>query len=122
MQQLRQQKLEAQQAFSAVADRECKSEAKDKKRKCFTYSRTGTCKYGDNCKFEYSCRECAKFKAGSCAYGDACKYLRSTSIESRPEATVVAVTTKQRQLSIREVLAQTLRQISSLMFKLRTGI
>ena len=96
MQQLRQQMLEAQQAFSALADRECKSEAKDNKQKCFTYSRTGSCKYGDNCKFEHCRCECAKFKAGSCAYGDACKYLHSTFIESRPEAKVAAVTTKHK--------------------------
>ena len=93
MQQLRQQMLEAQHAFSAPADSECKSEAKDNKRKCFTYSRSGSCKCGNICKFEHRRRECAKFKAGSCAYGE---YLHSTSIESRPEAKVAAVTTKQK--------------------------
>lgn len=40
--------------------------AKNKKRACWTYNRTGSCKYGDSCKFDHRCIFCNKLGHPEC--------------------------------------------------------
>lgn len=86
--------LETQQVFAAIANNQEQQKGEmSNKRVCHAFNRTGTCKFGDRCRFDHVRPECAKFKKGSCTYGDTCRLVHSTA-PARQDAKVAAVAAK----------------------------